>query len=165
MSWNLTSKRIFGWYGQSELELPDRIWGDIQWNTYNHDAQVSGQITIADQVYSIGDSNGSEPQRWRLYGDMNWGSQFPSQPKSDKAPVDKSYHWGWYYAGQPSADPQQDISFIGGTGRTAVAFPFYTMDADFGDLRVGNTTQIGLVQVRPLSLSLSLSLCSISCLF
>ena len=52
ISWNITLHRQFGWYAQPYEELPDRITGVIQWNTYAHSSLVQGSITVGDQQYA-----------------------------------------------------------------------------------------------------------------
>jgi hypothetical protein len=51
IAWNITLHRQFGWYAQPYEELPDRLTGVIQWNTYAHSSRVQGSISVGDQRY------------------------------------------------------------------------------------------------------------------
>ena len=51
IAWNITLHRQFGWYAQPYEELPDRLTGVIQWNTYAHSSRVQGSISVGDQRF------------------------------------------------------------------------------------------------------------------
>ncbi len=124
ISWNITLHRQFGWYAQPYEELPDRVTGVIQWNTYAHSSLVEGSISVGDQEYSFSKDSASH----RAYADMNWGWDFPEapgssrpaaadmQPLSHQSHLDFNYSWGWFYAGRAATSNQPEISIIAGCG-------------------------------------------------
>jgi hypothetical protein len=125
ISWNITLHRQFGWYGQPYEELPDRITGVIQWNTYAHSSLVEGSISVGDQQYTFSKDSATH----RAYADMNWGWDFPEAPTLPKHAaasdlqlldrhehLDFNYSWGWFYAGRPASPSEPEISVIAGCG-------------------------------------------------
>lgn len=135
IEWDLTIHRIYGWYGQQDCEDSLKTFGVISWNTYAHDAEVEGTITIGSTVYTI-----SRNENFRAYCDMNWGENFPAgDPAID-------YPWGWYYAGRSDANTANDLSIIAGVGRHDAGFPFGTCLGKFADVRLDSNTHIGLRQ-------------------
>eukprot|EP00697_Spironema_sp_BW2_P016129 gnl/Spiro4/7251_TR3790_c0_g1_i2.p1 gnl/Spiro4/7251_TR3790_c0_g1~~gnl/Spiro4/7251_TR3790_c0_g1_i2.p1 ORF type:complete len:465 (-),score=81.46 gnl/Spiro4/7251_TR3790_c0_g1_i2:85-1443(-) len=156
--WNVTLERQYGWYGQHAMEVPDHLWGDIMWNTYAHTSLVEGTIQIGTNVNQLVHS-----PRFRIYGDMNWGIQFPQPPSSSPKSLD--YAWGWYSFVKPSADGNmaKDIGIVAGTGLTEVGFPFYSMLGQFADVRLGalsadiDFVEIGLEQLTPFAVNVSLT--------
>jgi hypothetical protein len=132
IEWDLTLYRIFGWYGQQDCESQNKESGIISWNTYAHDAEVQGTITIGETTYTI-----SRNQNFRAYCDGNWGRDFPTgDPAIDHA-------WGWYYAGKPNATPSNDFSIIAGTGLHDAGFPLYDVYGRFGDIRFTSANHYG----------------------
>jgi len=129
--------RVYGYYAQDMFEQVDEdIAGIIMWNTYMHDATVEGTITIGNRTFVFENS-----PRFRAYGDMNWGCQFPHPPPT--RPTDNQFAWGWYYASVPNPQStKNDISIIAGTGVTYAGFPLYTMDGRFADIRFNSTFHI-----------------------
>ena len=136
ISWNITLFRQFGWYAQPYEELPDRVTGVIQWNTYAHSSRVQGNILVGDQVYAFD----KESADHRAYADMNWGWDFPEAPSPsqhaastnvqllDHQPhLDFNYSWGWFYAGRPASSTQPEISVIAGCGFSYVDSVMQTM--------------------------------------
>lgn len=64
---------------------------------------------------------------------MNWGLQFPvPKPGVNDS---RKYNWGWYYAGNASTDPDQELSFIAGVGEEFAGAPMETMTGRFADFR------------------------------
>jgi len=148
IEWDLTLKRVYGWYGQNLFEIPARLTGVIQWNTYAHDCLVTGSIKIteagATRVMQLDGSN-----RYRAYADMNWGIDFPSPPPSiaEDDPAALDFAWGWYYAGQPATDTTPEISIIGGVGLCYVDKIIGNMTGRFIDVRIGDGTSLETIQV------------------
>jgi hypothetical protein len=125
ISWNITLHRQFGWYAQPYEELPDRLTGVIQWNTYAHSSLVEGRISVGDQDYDFS----KDCAHHRAYADMNWGWDFPEAPSSSqlaaaanlqplnhRSHLDFNYSWGWFYAGRPASSTEPEISVIAGCG-------------------------------------------------
>jgi len=136
ISWNITLYRQYGWYAQPYEELPDRITGVIQWNTYAHSSRVQGRISVGDQEYSFSKDSAYH----RAYADMNWGWDFPEAPSSSmhaataevqpltrRAHLDFNYSWGWFYAGRPASQSQPEVSVIAGCGFSYVDSLLKTM--------------------------------------
>eukprot|EP01137_Pigoraptor_chileana_P018511 Opistho-2@78106 len=145
ISWDLVIRRVRGWYGQDNIEIPDRIVGIIQWNTYAHLSVVDGTITIAGRDPIVLSSQG---KRFRAYADMNWGVDFPHPPASAPASKAIGYAWGWYYAGKASENPSDDISVIAGTGLTYEGITFGSMEGCFADIRLGDTIGVNVHATR-----------------
>jgi len=137
IEWDITYHRIYGWFGQPDFEIFDEFDPVIMWNTYTHNSQVEGTITINGEKFILDKS-----ERFRGYGDMNWGGQFPAPPTGDES--DLAYAWGWYSACQTNPNPYEDICIIAGTGLTYTGAPFYNMLGQFADIRIGNSTHIGV---------------------
>eukprot|EP01112_Ceratiomyxa_fruticulosa_P014065 TRINITY_DN4005_c0_g3_i1.p1 TRINITY_DN4005_c0_g3~~TRINITY_DN4005_c0_g3_i1.p1 ORF type:complete len:451 (+),score=65.59 TRINITY_DN4005_c0_g3_i1:100-1452(+) len=138
IKWDLTLNRIYGWYGQSDLEtyMRDVGGGEISWNTYAHNCIVSGTITIGENVFTL-----TNDINFRAYGDMNWGSKFPT---SDGKVSSIYYPWTWYNVVIPSNNPYDDISIVSGSGLTYNGFPLYNVFGGFSDIRITNSTHIGV---------------------
>ncbi|KAL9652626.1 hypothetical protein ABK040_015589 [Willaertia magna] len=144
--WNFTIDRIYGYYGQKQMEKPDEHFkGIIQWNTYSHSSQVSGLLTYQSNSIQNTIIQTIHDKRYRFYCDMNWGTNLPDAPPHDNG--DKRYAWGWYYVNIPSNNIQNELSIIAGSGRTYANFPLYTLDALFGDIRLNSTHHIELTQI------------------
>ncbi len=107
VAWDLDIHRVQGWYGQQDMEGLIKLAGVISWNTYAFDSEVNGSIWINGTRYDI-----TRGPRFRMYCDMNWGETFPNGTPS----ID--HMWGWFYTGQPAADPSGDFSIIAGIGRS-----------------------------------------------
>jgi hypothetical protein len=126
VSWDITYTRTAGWFGQKDIENQELSLmksGTILWNTYMHDATVSGTLTINGDVYTFN----------RGYSDQNWNRTFP-QGKSTDDP--KNYRWGWYHLSVPNTN----VSIIAGVGRyNTGGQPFPNdvgiMEAFFSDIR------------------------------
>lgn len=125
ISWDITLHRQFGWYAQPYEEIPDRITGVIQWNTYAHSSLVEGRVSVGDRDYTFSKNSAYH----RAYADMNWGWDFPEaptsvrragvddvQPLNHHARLDFNYSWGWFYAGRPASPTEPEISVIAGCG-------------------------------------------------
>jgi hypothetical protein len=125
ISWNITLHRQFGWYAQPYEELPDRVTGVIQWNTYAHSSLVEGRVSVGGQDYNFSKDSAAH----RAYADMNWGWDFPEAPGSSQnaastnlqplahhSHLDFNYSWGWFYAGRPASLSEPEISVIAGCG-------------------------------------------------
>jgi len=134
ISWNITLFRQFGWYAQPYEELPDRLTGVIQWNTYAHSSRVEGSILVGDRTYAFS----KESADHRAYADMNWGWDFPEAPGSSQhaasasvqphqSHLDFNYSWGWFYAGRPASSSVPEISVIAGCGFSYVDSIMKTM--------------------------------------
>ncbi len=121
ITWDLTFNRNSGWYGQQDIEDMNMDTGIIQWNTYMHDADVTGSVSIDGDVYSFD----------RGYSDQNWGRSFPSGLPSENQ---EEYMWGWYHLTVPGTD----ISIIAGVGRNNIALGGISdgiVEAFFSDIR------------------------------
>jgi hypothetical protein len=137
VKWDLMIYRIYGWYGQQDLEDELRE-GNISWNTYAHTSEVEGTITVDGVTYTF-----ERTPRYRAYCDMNWGQDFPSGwPNED--PVD--YPWGWYYVNLPDADPNNDIGIIAGIGRQHFDASQGISEGRFADIREPGGQHIGVRQ-------------------
>jgi hypothetical protein len=113
VEWDLDVFRVAGWYGQNDIEDLIKLSGVISWNTYAYDSEVNGSIWINSTRYDI-----TRGPRFRIYCDMNWGETFPhGDPAID-------HMWGWFYTGQPAADPSDDFSLIAGIGRSDTTIGF-----------------------------------------
>jgi hypothetical protein len=125
ISWNLTMHRQFGWYAQPYEEIPDRITGVIQWNTYAHSCLVEGRVSVGGSEYLFS----TDSAHHRAYADMNWGWDFPEAPNfsqqavsistppvSHHSRLDFNYSWGWFYAGRAASSSEPEISIIAGCG-------------------------------------------------
>eukprot|EP01156_Anaeramoeba_ignava_P002238 Anaeramoba_ignava/a217886_92.p1 GENE.a217886_92~~a217886_92.p1 ORF type:complete len:421 (-),score=104.33 a217886_92:54-1316(-) len=123
ISWSLNIQRIYGWYGQQDIESLAYIWGIIDWNTYSHDSLVSGVVTIGSKQYTLSPNS-------RIYCDMNWGDYFPVGPT-------KEFAWGWYKVLLPGKTPAEDVSIIAGSGVTSNLTLFDTMGGYFADVELG----------------------------
>lgn len=133
IEWDLTIYRIYGWYGQQDLEADMKANGVISWNTYAHTSEVEGTITVDGTTYTF-----SRTPQFRAYCDMNWGENFPSgSPKID-------YMWGWFYAGLPSSDPNEEIGMIAGIGRQDVGGVYGICEGSFADLRLPNGERLSV---------------------
>lgn len=135
VKWDLTIYRIFGWYGQQDAESTIKSYGLISWDTYAHDAEVEGYITVGNTTYTI-----SRNSNFRAYCDENWGENFPSGSPS----ID--YPWGWYYASLPNTDPTQDVSIIAGSGRCDTGSILGTCLGKYADVELTDSTHIGFRQ-------------------
>lgn len=136
IAWNITLHRQFGWYAQPYEEIPDRLTGVIQWNTYAHSSLVEGRVSVGDRDYTFSKDSAYH----RAYADMNWGWDFPEAPTSAKhadgvdvqplnhqARLDFNYSWGWFYAGRPASPSEPEISVIAGCGFSYVDSVLKTM--------------------------------------
>jgi len=140
IEWDLTFHRIYGWYGQKPLEDLIKLTQTISWNTYAHTSEVEGTITVGGTVYTL-----TRQPTHRGYCDGNWGIQYPH----GLAPLDKAidYPWGWYYAGVPSADRQQEVGIIMGTGRSH-SLLYGIAEGRFADVRLDATTHLEVAEVE-----------------
>ena len=78
--------------------------------------------------------------QYRAYADSNWGEDFPSGEPAIE------YPWGWYYAGLPSSAIENELSIIAGLGFHDAGFPFGTCQGQFADIRLNQSTHIGVRQ-------------------
>jgi hypothetical protein len=147
--WNLTLHRIFGWYGQQDLENFDEdTLGMLQWNPYAHDSLVEGTIQIGSETIAFSTVGNS----FRAYADMNWGREFPDPPSHRSffntarlSKTDTSYSWTWFDVCIPtSANAEDDIAIAGGWGNAETGFPFYTLEGGFVDVRLGSSVHVGI---------------------
>ncbi|KAJ3429169.1 hypothetical protein M0813_13792 [Anaeramoeba flamelloides] len=129
ITWDLTLERVQGWYGQSDLELEDDLVGEISWNTYAHDSQISGEIKINSKTIKI-----EKSPNFRIYGDMNWGDYFPHGNG-------KEMSWGWYNVIIPAENPEDDIAIIVGSGKTKTGTSLGIMTASFSNIKIGSERQ------------------------
>jgi len=152
--WDITIDRVYGYYAQDAFEKPDEwISGIIMWDTYAHNSLVRhSKISIAGTVEYLDHDSDPTGCRFRAYGDGNWGQLMPD---NEKHPDDKNYAWGWYLQHIPNKNPNLDVSVIAGTGRTYSAFPFYTMEGKFADVRINSTLHIEFREVVVYSLKLT----------
>ncbi len=104
IEWDLTYTRNAGWYGQPDIEDDNIESGTIMWNTYMHDADVSGTAIVDGTVYTFNTG----------YSDQNWGRRFPQGVPGENP---EEYMWGWYHLTVPGTD----ISIIAGVGRDNIA--------------------------------------------
>ncbi|KAL0483756.1 hypothetical protein AKO1_013939 [Acrasis kona] len=142
IEWDLTIRRIHGYYAQDIFELPDKyLEGIIMWNTYTHTSQVEGTIKIGGEEFVI-----ENKPHFRAYGDMNWGQIMPDAPPGKSG---REYAWGWYYFNIPSDEVKSELSIIAGTGVSYADKILRTMEGKFSDVRLGNSTGI---QFRRMSL-------------
>lgn len=135
IEWNLTIYRIYGWYGQQDCESSLKDYGVISWDTYAHDAEVEGTITVGSTVYTI-----SRNVNYRAYCDENWGENFPAGDPAIE------YPWGWYYAGKPATSTANDVSIIAGVGRHDAGGIMGTAEGSYADIRLNSATHIGMRQ-------------------
>ncbi len=141
IEWDLTIHRNYGWYGQYDIQNIAKAVGLIHWNTYSHDSEVEGFITIGGTTYNI-----ERTEDFRAYCDMNWGENFPKGTPSIDFP------WGWYHVNVPDADPKKDLSIIAGVGRHNLANALSGKAAQsnipgmgkFADIRLDADTHIGV---------------------
>ena len=143
IEWDLVIHRIYGWYGQQDIENIAKSVGLINWNTYAHDSEVEGYIKINDTTYII-----ERNEDFRAYCDQNWGVNFPEGKPSIDFP------WGWYHVNAPNSDPSKDLSIIAGIGRHNLATALETGDnsnqlnipgiGKFADIRLDSDTHIGV---------------------
>eukprot|EP01102_Stenamoeba_stenopodia_P007601 TRINITY_DN2134_c0_g1_i2.p1 TRINITY_DN2134_c0_g1~~TRINITY_DN2134_c0_g1_i2.p1 ORF type:complete len:376 (+),score=87.82 TRINITY_DN2134_c0_g1_i2:242-1369(+) len=145
IEWDLKIERIYGWYGPSGLweDIDDTLGrGEILWNTYSHDARVSGTINVGGVTYTIEDS-----PSFRAYCDMNWGEKFPES--GSYPPIE--YPWSWFKIGivlESSSSAPQEISIIAGTGLTYTGFPAYNVYGAFADIRLGTGETSPRIEAR-----------------
>ncbi len=147
IEWDLTIHRIYGWYGQQDIQQLAKTVGLINWNTYGHDSEVEGYIKVGDTTYTF-----ERNEDFRAYCDMNWGENFPAGNPSIE------YPWGWYYAGLPNADTAKDFSIIAGIGRHDLYDAIQTGNnplsltipgiGKFADIRLDKETHIGVRSVE-----------------
>lgn len=143
IEWDLVIHRIYGWYGQHDIQNIAKSVGLIHWNTYAHDSEVEGYIKIDGTTYNI-----ERNENFRAYCDQNWGVDFPKGKPSIDFP------WGWYHVNMPNPDPSKDLSIIAGVGRHNLAAVFETSDnptklnmpgmGKFADIRLNKDTHIGV---------------------
>ena len=130
MMWDIEFERIFGWYGQSQLEWGAHLVGVLQWDTYMHRARVAGRVR---------DPTGAETplagDAVRGYGDSNWGVQMLHPPPG--ASDWSNYPWGWFVAGKRLEETGEEVSLCAGVGRTYVDPVTGVLQAKFLDIRVG----------------------------
>jgi hypothetical protein len=139
VEWDLMIYRTYGWYGQQDVESDIKANGIISWNTYAHTSEVEGTITVDGTVYTF-----SRTPQYRAYCDMNWGENFPSgSPKID-------YMWGWYYAGVPSSNPNEEIGMIAGIGRHDVGGIYGICEGSFADFRLPNGERLSVREMQGL---------------
>ena len=140
MMWDLEFDRIFGWYGQSQLEWGAHLVGVLQWDTYMHRARVTGRIR--------GPQGAAKPvggDAVRGYGDSNWGVQMLHPPPG--ATDWSNYPWGWYVAGARLEGTGEEVSLCAGVGRTYVDPVTGVLQAKFLDVRVGGRVALEAVFV------------------
>jgi hypothetical protein len=144
--WDITLERVYGYYAQDIFEIPDEWFkGVIMWNTYAHNSLVhNGKISINGNIQYLDHNNDPTKVRFRAYGDGNWGQLMPDDKRH---PEDKNYAWGWYLTHIPNNNPSKDVSVIAGTGKTYTAFPFYTMEGKFADVRINSSLHIEFREV------------------
>jgi len=92
IEWDLVVDRVYGFYGQREIEKETHFDPIISWNTYAHDSKVSGHISYVAEHKKWTFDEKTCKGKCRAYGDMNWGMQFPQPPKNDIG--DLRYAWG-----------------------------------------------------------------------
>jgi hypothetical protein len=142
LKWDLGFRRVYGWYGQNWFEDIDELLqkGVLQWNTWMHCAYVDGSVTTGGKTLK----NYVHSPRYRAYGDMNWGTQFPVGPPHVNEP--RTYNWGWYYVGKSATSSNDDeLSFIAGTGTEYAGFPLGTMKASFADFHLSKKDHVEII--------------------
>ncbi len=143
IEWDLIVHRIYGWFGQQDIQQLTEAIGLINWNTYGHAAEVEGFIRVGETTHSF-----DRRPSFRAYCDQNWGESFPTGSPAIE------YPWGWYHVGLPSADRAKELSIIAGIGRhdlttklkgasgaSGLAVPGI---GKFADIRLDASTHIGV---------------------
>lgn len=145
VAWNLTFSRLYGWYGQQDMEEKLNTAKIISWNTYAHTATVEGWIEVDGERYFFNKDSvyydqltKVERPKYRAYGDMNWGSNFP------EGKPEVEFFWGWYYVGLPNTDCQREIGIIAGIGRTDTKSPVGICEGQFADICLPEGDRLGI---------------------
>jgi hypothetical protein len=143
--WDLTIHRLYGWYGQHDIEEVAKQLKVISWNTYAHTCEVGGWIEVNGERYDFDpeatyydELTGAERPKYRAYCDMNWGANPPRGEPAIK------YPWGWYYVGLPGIDSNQEIGIIAGIGRADTNSPAGISEGQFADICLPHGERLGV---------------------
>lgn len=146
LEWELKIRRIYGWYGEDDIEEQMTRDGLTMWNTYAHTAEVEGTVRVGSREYELGRS-----PRFRAYCDMNWGSEFLHGTPS------RAFPWGWYYAGRPMGGDGDEVAIIAGTGRSedtllsGLSSPLglnLAFEGKFADIELGGGRRAGAREIE-----------------
>ncbi|MGA1875397.1 MAG: hypothetical protein ACMUIA_07305 [bacterium] len=143
--WDLIIHRLYGWYGQQDIEELAKQLKVISWNTYAHTCEVEGWIEVNRKRYDFDpetlyydELTGADRPRYRAYCDMNWGI---NPPRGDPA---IKYPWGWYYVGLPGIDADQETGIIAGTGRADTNSWAGISEGQFADICLPHGERLGV---------------------